>query len=347
MAGGAEHRHRLADPAGAGGGLGGALPLAAEQVQHVGGGGGRAEAAAQVDHRRVALAERAVGARGPAGQLDRGRHQVGVQRGQVAAAGHPAQPRRRPVGRLAAQQVVVHLHDHLGAGLEADAVAVAQLGLVAAGRPRRQPAGVGDVGSGPLDAAAAEAGPAGVDGLVVERARRLDLVGLDAEEDHVVHDLGVAGHHLAAGQPHVLVEAGVEQEAAVVVGAVAAGGRGRVLLGHLQAHPLLAAAQRQLLARRQRRELLGDDLGRVDRREHAGRVAVAPVVGAEHGHAGHDPGHGEQAGQGEHDQAAYAGPAGGHAAHPGGHVIGRPASTCRWVWKTDWPAPSPVLSTSR
>ena len=36
-----------------------------------------------------------------------------------------------------------------------------------------------------------------------------DVLGGDPEEDHVVHDVGVAGQHLAAGQPHVLVELGV------------------------------------------------------------------------------------------------------------------------------------------
>ena len=70
------------------------------------------------------------------------------------------------------------------------------------------------------------------------------LVGRDLEQDDVVDDVGVAGQHVGAGQPGVLVQLGVEQEAAVVVGAVAGGCRRRVGLGHGDGPPRLAVAER-------------------------------------------------------------------------------------------------------
>ena len=33
--------------------------------------------------------------------------------------------------------------------------------------------------------------------------------------------------------------------------------------------------------------------------------------------------------------------------HPGGQVIVRPPSTCRWAWNTVWWADAPVLNTRR
>ena len=34
-------------------------------------------------------------------------------------------------------------------------------------------------------------------------------------------------------------------------------------------------------------------------------------------------------------------------AQPGGQASGRPASTCRWTWNTDWPASGPAFMTTR
>ena len=64
-----------------------------------------------------------------------------------------------------------------------------------------------------------------------------DLVGRHREEDHVVHDVGVARQHERPGEERVLGQLRVEQEAAVVVGADAVGGRRAcTTLGHPQRH---------------------------------------------------------------------------------------------------------------
>ena len=350
MAGDPEDGHLLPDPAGAGGGLRGLLELPAEQVQGVGGERGAAEALAQVDHRGVAVAERALRTGLAAGQLDRRRHEVGVQRLQVGVARHPPQLRGRPVGGRALEQVVVHLHDDPAAGLQAGAVAVAGRPLVAARRPRGQPVGVGEPGEVALQAAPAEAGPPGVDRLGVELLGRRDLVGVDLEQDDVVHDVGVARQHLAAGEPDVLLEPGVQEEAAVVVGAGPAGRTGGVVGVHLQGHPLLAAAQGDLLAGLDGRELLGGHLGRGRWLEDVGGLTGTPVLPRLQQRDRHRADHGQHRGDQDRQEPPgrpAARPTTHPAAHPGGQVRSRPASTCRWVWKTVWPAFAPVLNTRR
>ena len=83
-----------------------------------------------------------------------------------------------------------------------------------------------------LEAGAAEAGPA------LPRRRVVELLGLRhllrrrPEQDHVVHDVGVAGAHVGAGHQHVVLQPGVEEEAAVVVGAHAVRRRGLVRRRH-------------------------------------------------------------------------------------------------------------------
>ena len=267
---------------------------------------------------------------------------------EVGGPGHPPQLGRRAVRRGALEQVVVHLHHDPAAGLEPGAVAVAGRPLVAARYPGGQPVGVGEPGEVALQPAAAEAGPPGVHGPLGELLRRGDLVGVDLEEDDVVHDVGVAGEHLAAGEPDVLLQPGVEQEAAVVVGADPRRCARGVVGVHLQRHPLLATTQGHLLAGRHRCQLLGGDLGGRGRLEdvggHAGTAVVAALRqghrgGADHGQHGHH----------EDGDEAPAPPRDARPgdAHPGGQVRSRPASTCRWVWNTVCPAFSPVLNTRR
>ncbi len=87
---------------------------------------------------------------------------------------------------------------------------------------------------------------------MLRTARRLgrrDLLRRDLEEDDVVHDVGVAGQHLRAGEPRVLLEPRVEQEAAVVVGAGAVGGVRRVAAGHRDRRTRLSRTQRPGLGR--------------------------------------------------------------------------------------------------
>ena len=93
---------------------------------------------------------------------------------------------------------------------------------------------------GPAEAGVAVAGVLRVEGL-----RRGDVLGLDLRHDDVVHDRGVVGRDLHAAHQLVGVEARVDQEAPVVVGA---GGRGRlrgVGGGQPDALEPLALAQRR------------------------------------------------------------------------------------------------------
>ena len=82
------------------------------------------------------------------------------------------------------------------------------------------------------------------------------------------------------------------------------------------------------------------DLGRLRRLEQRAGVAGAVALVARV-HAGRRERH-HQGGRGDREQDPR-----NLAVHPGGQVIGRPASRCRWVWKTLCPAPAPVLKTSR
>ena len=126
----------------------------------------------------------------------------------------------------------------------AQAYAVAGLGdrLLAARCPGADPRGPVDVLEA-VEPGAAEAGPALV---LLGRVLGLgggDLPRRDLEQDHVVHDVGVAGQHLRAGEPGVLVELGVEQEAPVVVGAGAVGRGRRVGARHGDRRTRLPRAQ--------------------------------------------------------------------------------------------------------
>ena len=225
----------------------------------------------------------------------------------------------------------MHLHDDLGALGQPGAVAGGGDRLLASGCPGAEPLRVVELLAGTTaEAHVAEAGPAetGLRGVrllgVGPRVRR------QLEHDHVVHDLRVAREDVGAGEEGVLLELRVEDEAAVVVGADAVGRGRRVGLRHRQRHPPLPRAQRPGLGGR------GRGGGRV-----VTLVAVAGVrglarrgprrggrlvVGLRRPAAGQQQG----GGRGQRDQAAP-------GVHPGGQLIGRPPSRCRWVWKTLWP----------
>ena len=312
----------------------------AEQVQRVGGVARRADPRDHVGHRGVAVAQRSVGVGGPAGQLDRCRQQHRLERGEVAVARGEPQPRGGDVGLGTREQVVVHLHDHLRAGLERDADVVGHHLLAAAGRPGAEPRGVVEAAAGPADAGAAEAGPA-LPGLgVVRRPGCGHRAGRHPEQDHVVDDALGARQHVQAGDEGVLGERGVEQEAAVVVGAGAGGRRRGVRRRHRQPGEPLPRAQR----RRGRRA----GVGVVGRRDRPGPPRPGPRR--------RWPGRRRQARPCSRRAAAppsRARPgrrrrgASRPVPHPGGQVIVRPPSTCRWAWKTVWCAEAPVLKTSR
>ena len=205
--------------------LAGARLAAAQEVEEVGGVALHAEALLDVGQRRVAVAQLSVGVLRPARQLHGRGQQHGAERLVVALAGREAQLGGGRVGLLPGEQVVVDLHDDPAA--LAQAYAVAGLGdrLPAARGPRTDPRGPVDVLEA-IEPGATEAGPALVVLSGVLGLGGGDLLRRDLEQDHVVHDVGVAGQHLRAGEPGVLVELGVEQEAPVVVGAGAVG-RGR------------------------------------------------------------------------------------------------------------------------
>ena len=349
MAGGAEDGHRARDGPGARGRRRRVDVGAAQQVQHVRQlSGVLAEPLLGVLDGRVAVAQRPQGVLRPARQLDGRREEGGVDGLDVRARlRRPADLGRRQVRGVALQQVVVHLHDDPRAAVERDAVALARDGLAATGGPGAQPGGVVDVVELALETHAAEAGPAGLGRLRVLGLGLGDAVLLDPEQDHVVHDVGVAGKDLGAGEPGVLGEVRVEQEAAVVVGALP-GRRGRrVRRGHRQVGAVLALAELALLDR------AGGDGRGVVVREHD-LLGVRRVLGRRGPPLrvfGAAPGDHAEPDTGQPDDSRQADPQLGaallDAAHPGGQLIERPASTCRWVWKTLCPAPAPVLNTSR
>ena len=248
MAAGGVDGHRLVDGAGAALHLAGARLAAAQQVEHVGGARPLgAEPLHHVHHRGVAVAQRSVRVLRPAGQLDRRRQEHRVQLLHVAVAGRQPQLGGRGVRLGAGEQVVVDLHDDPAALGQPDAVARLADRLLAARRPGPDPRRVVDVLE-VVETGAAEAGPALAVLLGVLLLRRRDLLGGDLEQDHVVDDLGVAGQHRRAGEPGVALELGVEQEAAVVVGARAVrrggGVRRRHRRGSRGARPCAAAPPR-------------------------------------------------------------------------------------------------------
>jgi len=259
--------------------LGGSwLEWPAQQVQEVGGGDLLAEARPDVGHGGRAGAQltgRALAAR----QLDGRREEHRLERRLLArTCGAEPQPGRALVRATARQEVVVDLHDDLGALGQRNADVVAQHPLSPARRPCRDPLVVVELGArSGVDAAAAEAGPAltgltGVLGLGGGDVGRVDLV-----EDDVVDGCGVLGLELDAADDHVLRELRVDEEAAVVVGARAEGCLGGVLRRHGELLEALTGAQRLLGWR-------GLGLGRRDRGRGSMarggvRVLTAQVVG--------------------------------------------------------------------
>ena len=156
----------------------------------------------------LAVAQRTVAVVGAARQLDRRRHEERVQRREVGAAGHPAELGRRLVGRGALEQVVVDLHHDPRAGLELDAVAVAGPWSRRRRAPRRPASwrrrGSPNSPSRPVPPKQVQPGSAVAASLASAAATALRR---DLEQDDVVDDVRVAGQHVAAGQPDVLVAA--------------------------------------------------------------------------------------------------------------------------------------------
>ena len=213
--------------AGAGLHVAGSSLGAAEQVQQVVGvAGAVAEALLDVGHRGVAVAQRCRVVLGRQGSSTGAGSSMCAERwsGPASAASSAAGWRRRPGRRRRA-------------GCSGPASRSASRRRAG----RRSPSG-GPVSSPPGAQAASQVAsstlgtrpprpvppkqvqPSPGTRVVLLLASR-DLVGRDPEQDHVVHDVRVAGQHVAAGQPGVLVQLRVEQEAAVVVGADA--GRAR------------------------------------------------------------------------------------------------------------------------
>ncbi len=189
------------------------------------------------------------------------------------------------------------------------------------------------------DAGVAEAGPALARRGPIRGLGLRDELGRHPEQDHVVHHVGVAGLHVEAGDERVLGELGVEQEAAVVVGAGAVGGRGRVRRRHRQPGEPLDLAQRRCPRARSRR-LRGSSCACASTDGSADGAVV--VDGAFASVSGVPP---QPASTRLSPTAQQPGRAA--AGHPGGQVIVRPPSTCRCAWKTVWCAAAPVLNTSR
>nr|BFE81212.1 hypothetical protein GCM10020093_038130 [Planobispora longispora] len=106
----------------------------------------------------------------------------------------------------------MHLHDQLAAGRHRVAELLVQEGLIGSGRPVADPGAVADPG-------VAEAGPSLTRGALIQGAGLLGLLGVDAEDDRVVDEVGVLRQELAAGEERLLVQLGIQQEAAVLVGA--------------------------------------------------------------------------------------------------------------------------------
>ena len=346
VAGRAEDRHRARDGPGAGGGVGRIDVRPAQEVQQVGQlTRAVAEPGLGVLDGGLAVAQRAERVLGPAWHLDGRREQRGVNGPDVGSGlGRPADLGGGLVSAVAEQQVVVHLHDDLGAPVERGAVSLAGHRLATAGRPRAEPGGVVHVVELTLEAHAAEAGPALLRGGGVLGLGLGDLLVGDTEQDHVVHDLRVARQDLGAGQPGVLGQLRVEQEAPVVVGALAGGSRRLVRRGDLQRRPLLAGAELAGLHRlgRDRRGVVvrDDDLLAAGRGDRLGPRRVVRVQGDV---AAEDAGDSDEQDEGQPQLPRLV----QTADHPGGHPVTRPASTCRWAWNTVCPASGPVLKTIR
>ena len=218
------HPAGLGDPvvAALGGAGRGPAVRPAEQGEPGDGRAGRqAEPAGHVEHGQRPVAQAGGEPPGQGSSTGAG-SSCGPQRGEPCVARRQPQPDARPVARPGrpVQQVVVHLHDQLGAGLQQVAGAGRGALLAAAARrPGRHPVVAERAGRVvAADAGAAEAGPALAGVARVELPRGRDVGRRDPEEDRVVDDVDVARPELAAGQERRPPQAGVDEEAAVLVG---------------------------------------------------------------------------------------------------------------------------------
>ena len=241
----------------------------------------------------------------------------------------------------------MHLHDHPRALAELLAEALAVDLLAPAGGPGAEPRCVVDLGAAAAQAGVAEAGPSLARRLGVLLLGLGDQVRRDAEQDHVVHDVGVSRQHVEAGDHLVAGQLRVQQEAAVVVGADPGRRRRRVGLRHPHgrrgappaaaacAAPARPAAGVPVVVRRGRRCGVARPALRCRSRRGASSWSRRGAAG---GRGTRRQGRGDEAPRGRRTPAR---------AHPGGQVMARPPSTCMWAWKTVWWACAPVLNTSR
>ena len=147
-------------------------------------------------------------------------------------------------------------------------------------------------------------------------------------------DVRVARQHVAAGQPDVLVQLRVEQEAAVVVGAGAVGAEGVYASGMVSVIRCSPSRSGSSLPFGSRGELGWASTS-------GGCVGWSSAPGSRGPVGRSSPESMQDAANGTTRAAAATASriASARALHPGGQVIGRPASRCRWVWKTVCPAP--------
>ena len=278
----------------------------------------------------VAVAQRAVGVVGAA----RAARPAPASATCAAASGRACRASSRSrvadwSGAAPVEQVVVDLHHDPAAGLELDAVAVRVDRLVAARRPGAEPGGVVEVvelAGRPVPPKQVQPSPAVAASCA--SARRPGRVGR-GRGSRGGRRSGLPGSTLLPVSQASCVEVRVEQEAAVVVGAGAVGRGRRVGLGHRAAS---SAARRRAAgcglpgcrpaaAPRPRACSAGA-------RRAGGRRRGARLVGRGGAAATARP----------ERPAAPTTQDRPRQAQPGGQVIARPASRCRWVWKTLCPA---------
>ena len=297
--------------------------VAAEQVQEVGGVAGpspkrcltSATAASRSQSGDASWPGRHGSSTGAGSRMVCSGVSVGAAR-QRAAAAPP-----RLSGSSAPEQVVVDLHDDPRALAERRRRSPCRAhGSRAAGRPGAQPGGVVDVREVARRARCRRSRSSPRPGSAASFASAsATWSGGDPEQDHVVHDVGVAGQHVGAGEAGVARQLRVEQEAAVVVGADAGRRRGRVRLRHPQRH---AAARPRAAGTR-----LGPGCGVGGWPRSAGRRPASATVGSEGAAAG-GPSPAAAGGRARRarQRPARARPrraatARRRAAHPGGQVI--------------------------
>ena len=198
--------------------------------------GARAVLAPEIEERLVSITQLALLSLG-AGELDRAGKENGLQRREPGGGGRHGEERARAIGCAAVQQVVVNLHHDLAPRGKRDPGSLGQPAAAPARRPGRDPVRVvervGDAGTVSCrKPGAAEARPPRPRILAVEALGGCQLARGDAEEDHVVHDLGLTGLDPGRGHERVARLFRVEEEAPVVVGHAL---RRRRLVGRLHA----------------------------------------------------------------------------------------------------------------